>query len=178
VSDGEYVRWVNSKEPGALMFVTTTILGYTPALMNPSEKEFLPRLLASDCRHFGAVLHAYCVMDHHLHMVIRAPLSMTMSEYMQRFKRRSAIELLKRAIPYTKRCLLRASKDNRSFWMRSFRGIPIRSARVMWGTIRYVHLNPVRAGLCERTNDYPWSSALLFEECKWTEEQGVLPWLE
>lgn len=35
--DGEYVRWINSKEPGKLMFVTTTILGYTPALRNDAQ---------------------------------------------------------------------------------------------------------------------------------------------
>ena len=36
--DGEYVRWINSKEPGKLMFVITTIQGYTSALRNDAQK--------------------------------------------------------------------------------------------------------------------------------------------
>lgn len=159
------------------MFVTTTVLGYTPALRNAGDKAHLLRILASDCRHHGALLHAFCVMEHHLHLVIRAPLHLEMSRFMQGFKRRSAHELLKTASPWILRRLRETSKDNRSFWMRSFRGVPIRSEEVMWACIRYLHLNPVRAGLCERTIDYPWSSALMFEECRWTEEDGILPWL-
>jgi putative transposase len=29
----------------------------------------------------------------------------------------------------------------------------------LWSAIRYVELNPVRAGIVERAEDYPWSSA-------------------
>ena len=32
--------------------------------------------------------------------------------------------------------------------------------RHMWATIRYVELNPVRAGLTSKASDYPWSSPL------------------
>jgi REP element-mobilizing transposase RayT len=35
-------------------------------------------------------------------------------------------------------------------WKVSFRGIPIRTERVFWSTIRYVHLNPVRWGMVAR----------------------------
>lgn len=176
-ADGEYVRWVNSKEPGALMFVTTTTLGYTPVFRSPGEKEHLIALLAEACRLHGALLHAYCVMDHHLHLVIRAPTHMTMSKFMQSFKRHSTASFLRR-VSSKDRCRLQlASKDNHGFWMRSFRGIPIRSEKVMRACVRYIHLNPVRAGLCDDPCDYQWSSARLFEEFMWTEDEGVLPCL-
>jgi len=57
-ADGEYVRWINSKEPGRLMFVTTTVLGYTPAFGHSTEKAHLLALLAEACRLHGALLHA------------------------------------------------------------------------------------------------------------------------
>ncbi len=171
----KYVRWRNCQEPGSLMFVTTTCLGYTPALLNPRQKERLLSTLAAECQYHGALLHAFCVMDHHLHLVIRAPLMMSMSKFMQSFKRRSASELLDTATPYVRASLLREIKDDRSFWMRSFRGIPIRSERVMWACVKYVHLNPVRAGICACPEEYAWSSAWIFESCLWTESEGVLP---
>lgn len=110
--------------------------------------------------------------------MIRAPLDMAMSKFMQNFKRHSASQLLETASPRIKCRLRETSKDGRSFWMRSFRGVPIRSETVFWACIRYLHLNPVRAGICERPIDYAWSSALWFEECRWTEDDGVLPCLE
>src|SRR5690606_35518342 len=135
---------------GALMFVTTTTLGYTPVFRNPSEKEHLLSLLTEACLLHGALLHCFCAMDHHLHLVIRSPMNMTMSKFMQSFKRHSATSFLKRVSSRDRQRMQAASQDNRAFWMRSFRGIPIRSERVMWACVRYDHLNPVRARLCER----------------------------
>lgn len=128
-ADGEYVRWVNSKEPGALMFVTTTTLGYTPVFRNPREKEHPSSLLTEACLLHGALLHAFCVMDHHLHLVIRSPMHMTMSKFMQSFKRHSATSFLKRVSPQDRQGLQAASHDHRAFWMRSSEGFPfVRSA--------------------------------------------------
>ncbi len=170
-----YVRWTNSPDAGALMFVTTTVLGYTPALRNPREKDHLLSLILESCRYHGAVLHAYCIMDHHVHLVLRAPQGMAMSKFMQSFKRHSALELRKSISPWILERLKKAGKDNRTLWMRSFRGIPIRTERVFWACIRYLHLNPIRAGICERIEEYPWSSARLFEECRWSVDEGIVP---
>lgn len=159
------------------MFVTTTVLGYTPIFRNPSRRRKLLSLLVEECRFFGAVLHAYCVMDHHLHLILRAPEAMTMSKFMQGFKARTAKALLPDLTPFERRRLKEAEKDGRALWMRSFRGIRTRREEVFWRCITYVHLNPVRAGLCERAIDYEWSSAAMFEVCHWTEDEGVLPWM-
>ena len=29
----------------------------------------------------------------------------------------------------------------------------------MWNSVRYIHQNPVEAGLCEKPEDWMWSSA-------------------
>jgi len=39
-----------------------------------------------------------------------------------------------------------------------FKGIVVESGRHEWELSRYIHLNPVRAGLAARPEDYPWSS--------------------
>lgn len=64
-------------------------------------------------------------------------------------------------------------KDGRIFWKISFRGLPVRDERMFWSVARYIHLNPVRDGLCSSTLDYPWSSAGMYEDCLWTEELGI-----
>jgi hypothetical protein len=39
--------------------------------------------------------------------------------------------------------------------------------------VRYVHLNPIRAGYCELETDYAWSSKRFWEMGLWTEEAGL-----
>jgi len=161
-----------------MFFVTTTVLGYVPALRSAQISELLLQVLVVDCRFFGAVLHAYCIMDHHIHLVLRAPLDGTISKFMQGFKARSAKAILPLLDAGLRRQLRVHERDGRSLWMRSFRGIPIRSETVRVACVRYVHLNPVRAGLCERAIDYPWSSAWRYEMGQWDEDEGLLLWMQ
>ena len=160
-----------------MFFVTTTVLGFVPALKGPQIRELLLQMLVDDCRFFGAVLHAYCIMDHHVHLVLQAPLEGTISKFMQGFKARSAKAILPLLESSVRRQLRDCERDGRALWMRSFRGIPIRSEAVRVACVRYVHLNPVRAGLCVREIDYPWSSAWRYEKRRWNEDQGLLPWM-
>lgn len=56
------------------MFVTTTWLGWTPAFRTPGAKTILLAYQVEECRFRRAILHAYCVMEHRLHIAVRAPL--------------------------------------------------------------------------------------------------------
>ncbi len=44
-------------------------------------------------------------------------------------------------------------------WQGRFYSCPLDGVH-LYAAIRYVERNPVRAGLVERSEDYPWSSAL------------------
>lgn len=155
--------------------MTTTCLGWVPAFRTEEAKSILLARLVRECQRRGARLHAYCIMEHHLHLVISAPLDRTMSSFMQIVKNQAAKDILSVATPFIRRRLREEAKDGRSLWQRSFRGVPIRTERVLWSCIKYVHLNPIRAGLCERPEDYAWSSARLYEAWRWVDEVGVLP---
>jgi putative transposase len=43
-------------------------------------------------------------------------------------------------------------------WQGRFKSIPMQESH-SWNAVRYVELNPVRAGLVRRAEDYPWSGA-------------------
>ncbi|MEQ1823925.1 MAG: hypothetical protein ABL949_15565 [Fimbriimonadaceae bacterium] len=94
---------------------------------------------------------------------------------MQRFKTRSSDEIVALLITSERYGLAHIQdREGHKLWKRSFKGEPIKDEEMFWACIRYIHLNPVRARLCTRIIDYPWSSAQLFEECKWTEEHGIM----
>jgi putative transposase len=157
------------------MFVTTTCLGFYPAFRRDEIKAALLEQLIADCRFRGAILHAYCVMDNHIHLLLRSPLDREMSWFMQRFKTHASTLILPKLGVYERHALARhEDREGHKLWKRSFRGIAIRDERMFWACIRYIHLNPLRAGICARTLDYAWSSARLFEECKWQEETGIM----
>ena len=46
------------------------------------------------------------------------------------------------------------------FWQKRYYDLNIRDYAQFVEKLRYIHRNPVRAGLCERPEDWPWSSFL------------------
>jgi putative transposase len=44
------------------------------------------------------------------------------------------------------------------FWQKRYYDFNIRNHPQFIEKLRYIHRNPVRAGLCERPEDWPWSS--------------------
>ncbi len=103
-------------------------------------------LLASAIRRSGWDPHAACLMTNHFHLVIE-----------------STVDQLSRGIQWLDG--LYAQIFNRR-WGRTghlfgerFRSKPILDEEQLVETCRYVVLNPVRAGLCERAEDWPWSGS-------------------
>lgn len=60
-------------------------------------------------------------------------------------------------------------------WQNRFYSCPLGEAH-QWDALRYVELNPVRAGLVEAPVDWPWSSAAA--HTSGVDERGILEWSE
>ena len=56
-------------------------------------------------------------------------------------------------------------KHDYSLWQQEKNVFSIFSEAVFMQKVNYIHLNPVRAGLVERTIDYRWSSARIWQRC-------------
>jgi len=170
----EYKHWANRQDEQRTMFVTTTCRGFAHLLGRETTREKLTAKLADDVDYYNAKLHAFCIMPHHLHLVIQSPPGKSMSWFMQRFKSNSAKWLEPQLTPEERLQMGDCcGQQGRKFWMVSFRGIPLLTERAFWKCITYIHLNPVRWGLCERIEDYRWSSGRMFESGLWSEEDGI-----
>ena len=88
---------------------------------------------------------AYCLMPNHVHLVVDARVEQ-LSLAMQRVSG-----------PYAQRFNREHGYRGHLFQGR-FHAKPIRDEAHLPGSIRYVLLNPVRAGLCEQPNHWRWSS--------------------
>jgi len=103
-------------------------------------------LLGEACRRFDVDVWAYCLMPNHVHLIV-VPAS---------------ADALRRALGQAHRLYTRhvnAREGWRGYlWQGRFASYPM-DERYTLAAARYVELNPVRANLVSRPEDYPWSSA-------------------
>ncbi len=105
------------------------------------------RLLAEQCRRYALEVWAYCLMDNHVHLVVMPRETHSLTRAMAETHRR-----------YTRAVNFREGWRG-YLWQGRFGSVPM-DERHLIAAVRYVERNPVVAGLVQRAEDYPWSSAL------------------
>lgn len=156
------------------MFATTTVIDFAPVFRDPRLAEAAVRSLLRWSQASKTLLHAYVVMHHHIHIVARLPAAVSGAAWMQRFKTDSALLVRpKLSAVHIAHMSQQIGLNDRRFWKRSFRSTVLVTPRVFWQKVRYTHLNPVRAGYCEREEDYVWSSKRHWEAGLWSDESGL-----
>ncbi|MDP6345294.1 MAG: transposase [Alphaproteobacteria bacterium] len=103
-------------------------------------------LMAEWCGRHGVAVWAYCLMPNHVHLIAvpetEAALGRAIGEAHRRYTR-----------------WLNDREDWRGYlWQGRFASFPM-DQRHLLAAARYVELNPLRAGLAQRAEAYPWSSA-------------------
>lgn len=108
-------------------------------------------LLAFDGKRYR--LMAWCVMPNHVHVLIAptAPLARIVQSW-KSYTGRWALE---------KNAELGLGVPGKHFWMREYWDRYIRNENHFAQTLRYIHENPVKAGLCSEPQNWTWSSARL-----------------
>lgn len=95
----------------------------------------------------GIKLYAWCLMTNHIHLIVEpAADAMTLSVLMKRVNGRQSAYVNK------------LEGRSGALWEGRYKASPIQSNSYLLSCIRYVELNPVRAGMVHRAEDYRWSS--------------------
>ena len=89
----------------------------------------------------------WCVMPNHVHVLIRQEAGFPLAEIVRSWKVFTAREA---------NAILRRTGR---FWMREYHDRCIRDEKHLAAAVAYIRNNPVKAGLCELAEDWPWSSA-------------------
>ena len=125
---------------------------------SPADRRYFCQLMAEGVERFGYRVHAFCLMTNHLHLALQAgdqPLSMGLQNL---------------AFRYTRYLNARLQRVGHLFGGR-FKAFLVDQDRYALALVRYIHLNPVRAGMVKTPLAYAYSShrAYLGRE--------ALPWL-
>lgn len=130
---------------GALYHVTSRGNDRKAIFLDDADYETFLSLLAEACRRFKWVVHTYCLMTDHYHIVVETPdgnLSRGMRHlngvYTQRFNSKH----------------LRAGH----LFQGRYKAILVDKDKYLLELGRYVLLNPVRARMVDRPEDWRWSS--------------------
>jgi REP element-mobilizing transposase RayT len=131
--------------PGALYHVTTRGNGGQDVFGSDEDRGSFLDILHGAVKRFEWVCHAYCLMGDHYHLVLETPeanLSAGMRQvngiYTQYFNRRQA-------------------RGGHLFQGR-YKALLVERDPYLLEVVRHVLLNPVRAGLVQRPEEWPWSS--------------------
>jgi REP element-mobilizing transposase RayT len=108
-------------------------------------------MIAGALRHFHGehyLLDEWVVMPNHVHLVLWPMPNFTLSEILKSRKRHTA-----------RQANLILGKTGQPFWQRESYDHWIRDDAEKSRIRRYVRMNPVKAGLCQQPEDWPWSGA-------------------
>jgi putative transposase len=99
-------------------------------------------------RSFGPQVYGYAVMPEHVHLLLSEPQKNTLAD---------ALKSLKQGVSR------RLIGDAEHFWQKRYYDFNIRNYPQFMEKLRYIHRNPVKAGLCERPEDWQSSSFRHYE---------------
>lgn len=102
-------------------------------------------LLKKACKDNEIKVAAWCLMGNHFHLLLNAPIERVSKAMMQ----------LKRI--YSRDTNIRYGRTGHLFQGR-FSSFPINDDSYFAAAIRYIHNNPVRAGIVAHPSEYQWSS--------------------
>jgi REP element-mobilizing transposase RayT len=108
------------------------------------DRDVLDGIVAKVTCELDASVHAYCWMTNHLHAVVRVG-EPPLGRIMQRIATRYA------------RHFQKALGTTGHLFERRYHAVLVAGDSQLLATVRYVHLNPVRAGLVEDPAGYRWS---------------------
>jgi putative transposase len=145
--------------PGALYHITSRGDGREDIYRVDRDRQLFLRVLADVCERFNWWGHAYCLMTNHYHLLMETPdanLANGMRQlngvYTQRFNE------------VHRRC--------GHVFQGRYKAIIVQKETYLEELARYIVLNPVRARMVERAEDWPWSS------CRATTGEAACPqWL-
>ncbi|MFZ5668323.1 MAG: transposase [Pseudomonadota bacterium] len=139
------VRLARVVVPGLPHHVTQRGNRRVPIFFAPGDQDIYKRVLAAQLRRRRIEAWAYCLMPNHVHLILTPSDATGMAKALGEAHRR-----------YTTHINERYGWTGLLFQGR-FASVVMDEAHLLTA-FRYVALNPVRAGLAPRAQDWPWSS--------------------
>jgi len=148
-------------------FFTATNLNWERILLRNKYKDIIIDSLRFLVRSKRIFVYAFVIMDNHIHLIWQMRAGISPKNVQRDFLRHTAkliiLDLQKNYPEDLTRFLVKATDRRYQVWERNPLSIELRSEKVLWQKLCYIHSNPVRAGLCKYQEQYKYSSAQFYE---------------
>lgn len=121
------------------MFVTTNVEKRQKIFFDPACARVAVEALYFIQERYPFFIYGFVIMPDHCHFLLYVSAESGISRIMRDYKRSVAFSIARGPM-----------------WQSRFHLVIPKNPGA---TLQYIHQNPVRAGLCTRPEDYPWSSA-------------------
>ena len=157
----------------AIHFITFSVVEWVDVFTRQYYIDIVLESLRHCQKEKNLNVHAWCIMSNHLHLLLSAGGTITLSDILRDFKKYTSREVVK-AIEANDResrrnwmlWLFRSAgeKNKRNekyqFWQQDNHPVECFSNEVLESKKKYIHENPLRAGLVRNEWDYMYSSAI------------------
>jgi putative transposase len=149
---------------GALSHVISRGNDRKPIFLDKADRRAFEDLVADGVTRFGHRIHGYCWMSNHIHMateVGEVPISKIMHNLCFRYSKQ----------------FNRKHRHTGHLFGQRFKSFPVHDDDGARRLLRYIHLNPYRAGLSDPLGPYSWSSQGAYlgqDSTSWLETQWMM----
>lgn len=138
-------RQLRIEYEGAFYHVTSRGNQREKIFWDDKDKEEFNRILKKTKERYGYLLHTYVLMDNHYHLLIETPHA-NLKQAMQNINTSYTVYTNKR------------HKRFGHLLQGRYKAFIVDKESYLLELGRYIHLNPVRAGIAKRPEEYKWSS--------------------
>lgn len=141
------------QESGQTHFITFSCYQRSPLLVTDISRQTFEQALERIRCSYKLYVYGYVIMPEHVHLLLSEPKRDSLAD---------AIKSLKQGVSR------RLIGEGEHFWHKRYYDFNVRNHQQFVEKLRYIHRNPVKRGLCERPEDWKWSSFLHYA----TKEEG------
>jgi putative transposase len=131
------------QDTGQSHFVTFCCYHRRPLFTTHITRQVFELALERVRRSFRLRVYGYVVMPEHVHLLVSESERGTLAETLKSLKQGVSRRLI---------------GDAEHFWQKRYYDLNVRDHAQFVEKLRYIHRNPLKAGLCERPEDWEWSS--------------------
>lgn len=163
------------RDQSAMHFVTFTVVYWIDLFIRDDYKVVLTDSLRYCQQNKGLIIHAWCIMTSHVHLIISVEQGYILSDVIRDFKSHTSTQLKQRIKGNSEESrrewmlwmFERAGKKNKrnsdfQLWQQHNHPIELNSNELMAQRLDYVHNNPVEAGFVSDPSAWIWSSCLSY----------------
>ncbi len=126
---------------GGFHYLTWSCYHRQPFLRSPEARDLFECSLEAMRLRYSFVVAGYVIMPEHVHLLVNEPRLALLSKAIQALKLSVAVQ-----------------SQEKPFWQARYYDFNVHTPEKRDEKLHYMHWNPVRRGLVDRPEDWPWSS--------------------